>query len=653
MISARVYFTLITLMAWIGVQGSSGNSMSYNNDYDTVHLTVDSMLVFRDSIFVPNGDTTFVIDSEVSYKIKRNTYKRTELFYDSVYYKSQKSAIAKTVYNILLSHNPKSDQQLNGEHVKSIDQYQLFEGKTIKSIGIFKVDLLEGSVDDTSLIASSGFAKVLNKSHVKTHNWILRNYLMVKEGDRLNPSLLSDNERIIRDLPSIEDVRFYVVQTEIPNEVHLVLVTKDLFPIGATANFSSFNNVNVEVWNNNLFGMAYDLGGKLLYNSRYADAMGYELYTKYRNLWGSFIDGSMRWLDAYDSQWFKVDFSKEFNSPYTKYGGGFQLHWGTDFANFRIGDTTYREEYQTNYQDFWIGKSFLIGDKSSRNNIVISGRVAQEVFVQTPEHANMEKATFHDKFVYFGKVSYANYSFYKAKMVRAYGITENIPYGLNTGLTFAHATSNIVKGFYVGINVGAGKYMDKFGYLAGNIITGGFYGDNKISYGLFESNLFYYTPLVSMGRYKSRSFLKLKLQSALSKDLNTNIGLEDDLERLEGRNERALSTLSINYEFVLFAPWYSYGFRFAPYLFADAAILSSSRNDFINANAYTAFGVGLRIRNESLAFKTIILSFGFIPNTITNKAEWFYSFRMGETDLVPMLDVEKPYILRNDVLFPD
>lgn len=107
-----------------------------------------------------------------------------------------------------------------------------------------------------------------------------------------------------------------------------------------------------------------------------------------------------------------------------------------------------------------------------------------------------------------------------------------------------------------------------------------------------------------------------------------------------------------NFEFVMFSPWYFYGFRFAPFVFADVGLISQSRYAFTNSDTYAAIGVGFRIRNESLAFKTIILSFGYIPNAPAGNINYFYTFSMGDNPLVSILGVSSPYILSRNLILP-
>jgi hypothetical protein len=108
----------------------------------------------------------------------------------------------------------------------------------------------------------------------------------------------------------------------------------------------------------------------------------------------------------------------------------------------------------------------------------------------------------------------------------------------------------------------------------------------------------------------------------------------------------------LKYEYVLFTPWFFYGFRFAPYLFADVGFISSSRNPLIQSSLYAALGLGVRIRNESLAFKTIVLSFGYLPKVLEDQSRWFVNFSLGEPPLVTVIDFEKPDIIRREVIYP-
>jgi hypothetical protein len=155
-----------------------------------------------------------------------------------------------------------------------------------------------------------------------------------------------------------------------------------------------------------------------------------------------------------------------------------------------------------------------------------------------------------------------------------------------------------------------------------------------------------------MNRFKSRTFFWFRYREAITRDVKTNINFGEYVRNLDQGNISGISTMIFNLEFVLFSPWYFYGFRFAPFAFADVGLISPSRFAFTDHSTYAAIGAGIRIRNESLAFKTIILSFGYIPRTSAGTPDYFYYFSMGDAPLVPILSVDHPYILRRDVILP-
>ncbi|MCD4735007.1 MAG: hypothetical protein K8R53_03095 [Bacteroidales bacterium] len=621
--------------------------------YDTVHLTIENMIVFRDSILVPLGDTTILIEEGTRYKVKKNRYKKSSSFYDSVYSKTHTKKITRQLYGLVLSHRPDDPESNTGEHIEAKIPFDKYQGKRIKSIRFIKVDILEGSVDDTLKSATSGFGKLLNKTHVNTHDRILKKYMLVEPGDTIIPSVLSDNERIIRNISGIEDVRFLVIPDTLDRDVaDLIVVTKDMFPLTGSASASSLEKFSAGIGNNNLFGVAFEVSGKLMYESQYRNPLGYEIKGKYPNFFGTFIDGEITWIDAFDTQGLRLSLNKGFVTPQTKYGGGISLGWVSDKYEISNSDTIVTGIYETDYQDFWLGRSFLMGDKSSRNNLILSVRFEREEFMRRPFIDPDSNVAYHNKKIYYAKIGYAHLNYYKTSMLRSFGIAEDIPYGLLTGLTIAYMEGDYLHRFYWGYNIGAGKYYDNFGYIAAGVIIGGFYRNGSVSQGLLENNIIYYTPLIQMNRYSSRQFLFVKYRQTVTRDVKTRISVGDEIREIDQSKAKGLSTLIFNYEYVLFSPWYLYGFHFAPYVFADLGLVSSSRNILNHSGFVSSFGLGIRIRNESLAFKTIILSIGFIPSTFAGGDKFFYNFSLGENPLIDPLSIDKPYILRRDLIFP-
>ncbi len=645
------------LLIFIGLMYFSTAILAQNTGYtkafDTIRITPENVIVFRDSILIPQTDTTLLIERNTKYKVKKNPYKKSDRFYDSLYYKSEDIFMGRELYMMLLTYSPRDQVIASAEHTEATKPFEAFQGKTISSIRYKQVDLMEGSVDDTIRLAVSNVGRLINKTHVNTRPGILKNYTLVKVGDKVNPGILSDNERIMRDLPGIEDARVLLVpDPESEDRVGLIIITQDIFPIAVTAQASSFTDFQLGVWNYNSFGLNFGLGGQIFFDAEESPVLGYELGTKYRNIRGSFIDAELTWHDAFESNRLQLKFTREFLTPQTRYGGAFEVGWFDDVYGIGVEDTVYEWDYKVNYQDIWAGRSFLIGDDQSRKNIIFSLRFRDEDFIQRPYNDRDSNAIFHDERTYLGKLAYANLNYYNSSLIRSFGVTEDIPYGIVCGLTFGYVDTEFFGRTYLGGRVGMGKYFPDVGYLAGNVLLGTFLDDGKPSQGIFETTLFYYTPLMHFNFLGSRSIFTLRYRRALTKDLNTDINFGDDIRELNQQDLTGESLISLNYEFVLFPPWYFYGFRFAPFAFADMGLISGSVNVFDQSNYYSALGVGLRLGNESFAFHSITLSIGFLPRRLNDQSAFFYLLDIGNAPLLPIIDIEKPHILRRDVIFP-
>jgi len=621
--------------------------------YDTVRITPENVIIFKDSVLIPQTDTIILIKHKTKYWIRKNPYPKSQTFYDSLYHKSDDVFMGREVYHMLLSHKPQDQEMVDAQHTAATKPFEAYLGKTIGSIKYKQVDVLEGSVDDTLRLSVTNIGKFINKTHVNTRPWILENYTLVKHGDEVNPGILSDNERIMRELPGIEDARFVLVpDPDNKDLVNLIIITQDIFPVSITAQASSFTDFQLGFWNNNTFGLNFELGGQIYFDSGEAPVLGYELGAKYRNIKGSFIDVEVNWIDAYETQRLRLKFSKEFLTPQTKWGGELEFGWQDDVHGVGVEDTIYEFEYQAHFQDIWAGRSFQLGGEQSRKNLIFSFRFRNEEFVNRPYADRDSNAIFHDEKLYLGKIAYSNKSYYNSSLIRSYGITEDIPYGFEAGLTFGYMETEFFGRTYLGGRVASGKYFQGYGYFSGSLILGTFLDGGDPSQALFEANLFYYTPLLRINMHGSRSFFTFRYRQALTNDLDTDINFGDQIRELDQQNLTGNSLISMNYEFVLFPPWYFYGFRFAPYVFADMGLISSSSNIFSNSSLYSAIGLGVRLANESFAFKSINLSIGFIPRTFNDQSSMFYIFDIGYNPLIPPLVVEKPQILREEVIFP-
>jgi len=407
----------------IFLQSLNGQNIDSVPQMDTILVTRDSIIVFQDSVFIPHNDTQLVI-RKGTYKVRDNPYKNAHNFYDSLYYKSRNNKITRELYDLLISYEPPKTDNKKGMPVASEKSFLPYDGKTIKQIKFMHTAILEGSVDDTSRNANSGFARILNKAHIDSRGWVIRKYMLVEPGDQIIPAIIADNERIIRALPGVEDARILVEPDgSNPELVSLIVVIQDIFPLEITGSASSFRNYEAGIRNKNVFGLALELGGQIKYDGRHRNHWGYEANSVYRNIRGTFINNNLQFIDEYGTKRFDAGFSKDFLTPRTRYGGGINFGWIRQNYDVNNSDTAFEDHYESDYQDFWVGRAFLPGGSKSRTNLILSTRYERRGYSRRSFINADSNITFHNKQIFYGKIGISHYNYYKTTMIRSFGNT--------------------------------------------------------------------------------------------------------------------------------------------------------------------------------------------------------------------------------------
>ena len=92
--------------------------------------------------------------------------------------------------------------------------------------------------------------------------------------------------------------------------------------------------------------------------------------------------------------------------------------------------------------------------------------------------------------------------------------------------------------------------------------------------------------------------------------------------------------LSLSLETVQFSNFYIYGFRFVNFLFGDIGFVGPTNKSIFKNKLYSGIGIGVRIRNDNLVFKTFQLRLTYYPS-ITPGYEHLIFRMTGEKLLQP------------------
>jgi hypothetical protein len=101
-------------------------------------------------------------------------------------------------------------------------------------------------------------------------------------------------------------------------------------------------------------------------------------------------------------------------------------------------------------------------------------------------------------------------------------------------------------------------------------------------------------------------------------DINNSYGLEGFVA------DSVLGTkrLHARYELVLYSPWKILGFRLAPIVFADVAMIAPKNKTLFYDKPFIGIGSGIRTRNENLVFGTIELKFFYYPRVVEDISQF-------------------------------
>jgi len=131
------------------------------------------------------------------------------LFFDSLKLKASRNHLTKKLYSIVIINTDTTfKKHFNGP---SDAGFSSFSGKRIRKIVIQRLNVFGGNINNPSLNDSKKIEDLLNKTHINTNENIIRKNLSFSEGDKISPLLTSDNERILRQLPYIEDARIVLL----------------------------------------------------------------------------------------------------------------------------------------------------------------------------------------------------------------------------------------------------------------------------------------------------------------------------------------------------------------------------------------------------------------------------------------------------------
>jgi hypothetical protein len=390
------------------------------------------------------------LDSSAGHDVQASVYSNqldmspeTMFFYNNLKESAERTYITRWLHKMLV-REPGFVSMPATYSRRSEMEFSEYRGKTIRNIDFSTASLFAPGIDVPYYSPATRLEQVGLLLHVNTNERIIRNNILFKTGDRLNPYIMADNERILRQLSYIEDARIYILEDVIdPDIVDVVVVTKDRWSRGVDMDMSEIDEGRFEVYDKNIFGLGQEVQANLLFDGKKEQVFGYQAKLIMNNIGGSFIRTGIDYLNHMDHKMINIRSVRNFLTPSMKYAGGFEFKSTGLTDDFVYADTSFlNQRLSYNVYDYWFGRSFLFPVRNdnlySRKNLYITSRFNRDVFFERPETDANSRYEFHNKNLFMLGLTYTRLGYLKSRYIYGFGPTEDIPIGSKIETTMGY-----------------------------------------------------------------------------------------------------------------------------------------------------------------------------------------------------------------------
>jgi hypothetical protein len=384
-----------------------------------VRVAGGSFVSINDSLVYFQNDTVIYI-SDTYMPQDTGAYQRTLVFYDSLKAKAGRKNLTKLLYDlVVIPPAGAGSKKINEEDP---EQHIDYRGKLIRNIYIKRLNAFGTSLSNPESSLENESENFLNRTHIKTREYIIRNYLLLEENDSLFPYSVSESERILRQLPFIYDARIIVIPVS-DEEVDLMVITKDVYSIGLMADIRSIEVGKVSVMDKNLFGLGHEFVIEIPYNYSEYNSTGFGAAYTMKNISQTMVDVKLQYINAFKRRLAGFNLSRKFFTPYTKYAGGLSVNEAYIMED--LDTMTIPEPVEYNNFDIWLGRSYLLDDNYTR--VVFSGRYVNNNVWNRPEINSNSYYQYQKYKLYLASLSLVSQRFYKSSLIYNFGRSEDIP----------------------------------------------------------------------------------------------------------------------------------------------------------------------------------------------------------------------------------
>jgi len=584
---------------------------------------------------------------------------------DSVYTKIDQFSEDKKLFKFLhkiMFRSSNTTSSNNNKRLKNSNSFPInfekYKCKIIRNITIETLDPFGFSSENEHQIPQNKLERFGNVLHIKSKKWNIRNFLLFKQNQELDPLVIIESERLIRGQRFVGSV--VIKPISIANCVDSIDVSVRVLDTWSSTVTGAFSGIkgNLDLTEHNFFGLGHEFGFNYLKNFNNSTINNYGYDTKYSipNFKNTFINTSISAKNDLNNNNYKTaKIDRPFYSTLTHWAGGmyFDYRFYTQIMTDANAVKTL-QNYKIKTYSLWGAHAInVFGNQTEfdrTTNLVVSTGYNQSEFLEKPDivfdpilYNNSTKSV-------LGTIGISSQKYFQDKYLFRFGLIEDIPYGKVFSITGGVENKNKVNRAYFGSRFSYGDYFE-FGYLQANIEVGSFINNGRSEQSIYKFEANYFTHLFPIGSWKFRQFVKPVLVLGTNR-LNTNQDRLNliDVNGIPGFNSAPLigtkkflatfQTQSYNQK-----NWY--GFNFSPYMNFTFGFLDQGDYKFFSNKMYSQIGLGVLINNNYLVFSSFQFSFSYYPslpidgsniiktNTFQNSNIEFHDFKIGQPYVVP------------------
>ena len=512
--------------------------------------------------------------------------------------------------------------------------------KVVRQVNIITYDAFGYSLTDSTRVPHTFLDRAGNALHIKTSRARIRQLLLVRPGEPLQPQALAESERLLRQSPQILDARVLVnAATTTRDSVDIEVLTTDVFSLTGSAELSTATAGRVGLGDVNFLGLGHQLSNTYTYGRNLAPnepggppAQTWAYQGRYTAPFRHFITAQARYKNEHNQRVGGVSVRRDFYSPSTKYAGAFS----SDRNQYELvpvppppGEPLVFQPLHYHVHDLWLGRALRLRsyDLGYENpgRLIVSARAIRTDYQARPVLPPGQGVDYYDGTLLLGTVGYSVRRYYKDRFLFGFGRTEDVPTGTLVSFTAGRELNDVVPRRYLSGRLSAGTFSADRGYAYGSMELGTYQRLDHTrlwEQGMLNTETTFFTRLYRAGRgWQYRHFLNARAAVGLRRRPGEYLfsGISNN-QGIRGFSPnpgvRATSRFSINYETTLYTPLSLLGFRLAGIAFADAVWVTErvgGGSPFGSRPPFTGFGVGIRLRNEFTALRTVQLLIGFYP----------------------------------------